>query len=203
MANLFALSTPQYRQVHRKIPNMVEAWAADCNKWEQRVKFLSKYTPKIPSRRCGVCYDTWKLHWKQREKADPWSFSEEEFCFVWIQLQFIHQHQWQDKGQRKSQTNQCYNRVVWCQGHIITKEIMRNCVSRDHMTKQSGIEGEGLRTKNSPPGDSTRYIKLKRTHNHSQFYHLTSAGQVRWKPIKCFPSNPKPVRPRQLNGWWY
>ena len=56
------------------------------------MKFLSKITPKIPSRFSRVSFDTEKLNWKHRGVFSPLSFvpNKEEFSFIWVQFQFIH-----------------------------------------------------------------------------------------------------------------
>ena len=72
---------------------------------------------------------------------------------------------------------------------IITIEKMRSCMSRNHMTKSSGIKGKEQRTKNWPLWDSQMKIKL-RGETITQLYHRTSVSQVRFKSVKCLPGAP-------------
>ena len=84
--------------------------------------------------------------------------------------------------------------VTWCKGHIqptiISIEMMRNCVSRDHASKWSGREGKGQRTRNWPLVDSKRDIKLE-GQTITRLDHMTSVSQRSdLSPSSAFLANP-------------
>ena len=63
---------------------------------------------------------------------------------------------------------------------------------KDHAAQWSGIEREKQRTQNGPLRDSKFEIAYG-GQTVTVLNPLASTSQLRFKPVECFPSNPKPI----------
>ena len=141
-----------------QIPDVVKVWSADSRYMRAEGEIFVKYYSKIPSRFCRVSFDTEMLNRKHRGIFAPLSFipHKDEISFIWDQFQFIQRHPWLDaRGQAWLWTIQCRSRVPWYKRNIqlavISIDMVRDSVSRDHAAQWSGIEGEKQRTPKTDP----------------------------------------------------
>ena len=63
---------------------------------------------------------------------------------------------------------------------------------KDHAAQWSGIECEKQRTQNGPPRDTEFEIGFG-GQTVTYLDPLASTSQIRFKPVECLPSNPKPI----------
>ena len=69
---------------------------------------------------------------------------------------------------------------------------MRDSVFKDHAVQWSGIEREKQRTENGPLGDS-KFETGFGGQTVTYLNPLVSTSKIRFKPVECLPSNPKPI----------
>ena len=75
---------------------------------------------------------------------------------------------------------------------IISIEVVRDSVFKDHAAQLSGIEREKLRTQNGPLRDSKFDIGFG-GQILTWLKPLASIIQILFKPVECLSSNPKPI----------
>ena len=75
---------------------------------------------------------------------------------------------------------------------VISIEVVRDSVFKDHAAQWSGIEREKQRTQNGPLRNSKFEIGFG-GQTVTYVDPLASTSQIRFKPVECLPSNPKPI----------
>ena len=85
-----------------QIPNIVKAWAAGPSYMRVEGESCIKYNSSISNRFCcWLSFNTKKLNWKPWEvfASLPFILEKEEFCFVWVLFQLVHENSRLDSGQ--------------------------------------------------------------------------------------------------------